>query len=215
MRRAASRRSRQCWGEVEPSGGTASPWVASRRCRTCPYLRPHYVQRREGYLGERTAWNADLDVYGFPRGRTLRIVRRELVAQDVEAWSALIRLPWGGRGGARAGRVRPPRFLIAGGQRAGPGASRAGGGNDGRQSVGRLVFHGVTVGVVRDQPVQPSRDLLAGELFSTSADSHDVHSIAWKRWLLGNSHGVSACVRCIIFPLPSISHIYNIHFFSV
>jgi serine/threonine protein kinase/O-acetyl-ADP-ribose deacetylase (regulator of RNase III) len=171
--------------QLRPGAAASSPWDASDDVELAPFLA-RYRARREGYLSERRAWNADLDVYVFPRGQVLRIVLGDLVAQRVDAivssdtsavwmnWgvSAAIRAAAGdavAEEAARQAPVRPGRALVTSG-----GALPA-----------RLVFHGVTVGVVKEQWVRPSRDLIAEIMASCfyHADSHDVRSIAFP--LLG------------------------------
>jgi O-acetyl-ADP-ribose deacetylase (regulator of RNase III)/tRNA A-37 threonylcarbamoyl transferase component Bud32 len=163
----------------------SSPWTASDDIELTAYLA-RYRTRREGYLAERRAWNADLDVYTFPHGRTLRITRGDLVAQRVDAVvssdTCHLRMEWGvsaaihnaagkavGDEAMRQAPVRPGRALVT----------------SGGKLPARLVFHGVTVGLVNDQVVRPSRDLIAEIMASCfyHADSHDVRSIAFP--LLG------------------------------
>ena len=69
--------------QLQPSSGASSPWAASDDPELTVYLA-RYRSRREAYLQEKTAWNAELDVYTFPRGQTLRIVRGDIVAQPVQ-----------------------------------------------------------------------------------------------------------------------------------
>src|SRR5581483_4142750 len=69
---------------LQPSTAAASPWAASDDAELADYLA-RYQQRRGHYLGERGVWNADLDVYHFPRGQRLKVVRGDIVAQRVEA----------------------------------------------------------------------------------------------------------------------------------
>jgi serine/threonine protein kinase/O-acetyl-ADP-ribose deacetylase (regulator of RNase III) len=178
-----------CFAEVleqlRPRPAPSSPWAASDDLELATYLT-RYRACREGYLAERQAWNVDLDVYPFPRGQTLRIMRGDIVAQRVDAvvssansemgmgWgvSAAIRDAAGESVAEEASRlapVRPGRVLVT---------------SAGRLPA-RLVFHGVMVGYVEGQVVRPSRDLIAEVMASCfyHADSHDVRSIAFP--LLG------------------------------
>jgi serine/threonine protein kinase len=168
-----------------PGFDSSSPWTASDDAELAAYLA-RYRTRRESYLAERRAWDADLDVYTFPHGQTLRITRGDIVAQRVEAVvssdTSFLRMEWGVSAAIRdaAGEavaeeamrqapVRPGRALVT----------------SGGKLAARLVFHGVTVGYVKDQVVHPSRDLIAEIMASCfyHADSHDVRSIAFP--LLG------------------------------
>jgi O-acetyl-ADP-ribose deacetylase (regulator of RNase III) len=171
--------------QLQPSTTASSPWSISDDLELLQYMA-RYQSRKDSYLNEPRAWNVDLDVYSFPRGQVLRILRGNIVEQQVEAivscdtcylemnWgvSAAIRSA-GGEAIAREARrknpVRPGRILV----------TSAG------NLPARLVFHAVTVGVVQDQVVCPSRDLIT-EIMTACfyhADSHDVHSIAFP--LLG------------------------------
>jgi serine/threonine protein kinase len=171
--------------QLQPSAGVSSPWTVSDDVELADYLA-RYQSRRESYLAERRAWNKDLDVYHFPRGQVLRISSGDLVEQRVDAlvssdtddlvmnWgvAAAIRAAAGEGVAAEARRktpVRPGRAVVTSG---------------GKLPV-RLIFHGVTVGLVNDRLVRPSRDLIAEIMASCfyHADSHDVHSIAFP--LLG------------------------------
>jgi O-acetyl-ADP-ribose deacetylase (regulator of RNase III) len=170
--------------QLQPSTAT-SPWTVSDDAELADYLA-RYQSRRVSYLNERQLRNVDLDVYRFPRGQILKIVRGDIVEQRVDALvssdtselgmdygvSAAIRVAGGEEMAQEAMRqapVRPGRALVTSG---------------GKLPV-RLVFHGVTVGVVKDQVVFPSRDLIAEIMASCfyHADSHDVRSIAFP--LLG------------------------------
>ena len=170
---------------LRPSFSVSSPWTASDDTELTAYLA-RYEMRKASYLAERRAWNVDLDVYTFPRGQTLRIMHGDIVAQRVDAVvssdacylmmrsgvSAAIRGAAGEAVAVEAMRqapVRPGRALVT----------------SGGKLEARLVFHGVTVGVVKDQVVRPSRDLIAEIMASCfyHADSHDVRSIAFP--LLG------------------------------
>jgi eukaryotic-like serine/threonine-protein kinase len=170
---------------LRPAAGAPSPWVVSDDAELAVYLA-RYQTRRDAYLSERQKWNEDLDVYTFPRGQVLRIMRGDLVAQRVDALvtsdTGLLEMNFGvalaihqAAGSAIMGPirhltpVRPGRALVtpAGNLRT------------------RLIFHGVTVGYIDGVLVRPSRDLIA-EIMSSCfyhADSHEVESIAFP--LLG------------------------------
>jgi O-acetyl-ADP-ribose deacetylase (regulator of RNase III) len=170
---------------LRPGLDVSSPWTASDDADLSAYLA-RYRTHRESYLAERQAWNTDIDVYTFPRGQILRIMRGDIVAQRVDAVvscdTCYLKMRWGVSAAIRyaAGEavameavrqapVRPGRALVT----------------SGGKLHARLIFHGVTVGLVRDQVVRPSRDLLAEIMASCfyHADSHDVTSIAFP--LLG------------------------------
>jgi serine/threonine protein kinase len=177
--------------QLRPGFDVSSPWTASDDPELTAYLM-RYRTRKESYLTEgkerprRQSWNVDLDVYTFPHGQTLRITRGDIVAQRVDAVvssdTSNLRMEWGvsaaihraagevvAEEAMRQVPVRPGRALVTSG---------------GKLSA-RLVFHGVTVGVVKNQLVCPSRDLIAEIMASCfyHADSHDVRSIAFP--LLG------------------------------
>ncbi len=182
--------------QLQPSSGASSPWAASDDPELTVYLA-RYRSRREAYLQEKTAWNAELDVYTFPRGQTLRIVRGDIVAQPVQVivssdnWyltmeygvSAAIRRGRGRhrRGGRMPGPVRPGRAAVT----------------SGGKLQARLVFHGVTVGFVQDEIIRPSRDLIAQIMASCfyHADSHEVQSIAFP--LIGTGVQRFPCDVCL------------------
>jgi O-acetyl-ADP-ribose deacetylase (regulator of RNase III)/predicted Ser/Thr protein kinase len=163
----------------------SSPWTSSDDGELEAYLA-RYRARRASYLAEQRAWDADLDVYTFPNGQALRVRRGDLVAQRVDAVvssdTCYLRMEWGvsaalrqaageavAREALRQAPVRPGRAVVTSG-----GILPA-----------RLIFHGVTVGIVKDELVRPSRDLIAEIMASCfyHADSHDVRSIAFP--LLG------------------------------
>jgi O-acetyl-ADP-ribose deacetylase (regulator of RNase III) len=171
--------------QLQPRSDVPSPWASSDDAELSSYLT-RYHARKEAYLGERRLWNADLDVYTFPQGRNLRIVRGDIVAQRVDALvssdTSFLRMEWGvseairvaagevvAQEAARQVPVRPGRALVT---------------SAGRLPA-RLLFHGITVGYVKDQVVRPSRDLITEIMASCfyHADSHDVSSIAFP--LLG------------------------------
>ncbi len=165
-------------------GADASPWAASDDAELAAWMA-RYAAHRDAYLGG-GAWDEGVGVYRFPRGQTLRVVRGDIVVQPVEALvssdTAHLSMDWGVSLAIRraageavaweAGRqapVRPGRAAVTSG-----GALPA-----------RLIFHGVTVGMVKERVVRPSRDLIAEIVASCiyHADSHDVRSIAFP--LLG------------------------------
>jgi serine/threonine protein kinase len=170
---------------LQPAAAASSPWTPSDDAELAPYLA-RYRARRAAYLADRTTWNADLDLYTFPRGQVLRIVRGDIVAQKVDAvvssnTSALL-MDWGVSEAIRnaAGPEIEEQARALAPVRPGRAAVTAGG-----NLAARLVFHGVTVGYVKDRIVRPSRDLIAEIMASCfyHADTHDVSSIAFP--LLG------------------------------
>jgi serine/threonine protein kinase len=145
-----------------------------------------YAAKRESYL--QRGDSRELDVFTFPAGRTLRIVRGDIVKQQVDAivsssddylsMNAGVAHAIGVAGGPflleyaeRLAPVRPGRAVV----------TSAGCGN----LLCRFVIHAVTVGIHENAWVFPSRDLIA-ELVASSfyqADCHKVFSIAFP--LLG------------------------------
>ena len=166
---------------LQPTTTVASPWAASDDAELADYLA-RYQRRREAYMAERTAWNADLDVYHFPRGQKLKLVRGDIVAQRVEAVvssdTCHLEMNYGVSHAIRraAGEAVATEALRQAPVRPGRAAVTSGG------NLGaRLVFHGVTVGLIGGALVRPSRDLLAEILASCfyHADTHEVKSIAF------------------------------------
>jgi serine/threonine protein kinase len=170
---------------LEPTAQVTSPWAISDDTALMPYLE-RYRTRRASYLNGQQGWNVDLDSYTFPRGQGLRLIRGDIVAQQVDALvssdtcylymeigvSAAIRQAAGAIVATEARRQAPVR----------PGRAAVTSAGD---LPARLVFHAVTVGIVNEEIVRPSRDLIA-ELVASCfyhADSHDVRSIAFP--LLG------------------------------
>jgi serine/threonine protein kinase len=172
-------------GHLQPTTPAFSPWAASEDAELARYLR-RYRERREAYLSERRLWNKELDFYTFPRGQVLRILRGDIVAQRVDTLvssdTSSLRMEWGvsaairGAAGPEVAQqarhqapVRPGRAAV----------TLAG------NLPARLVFHGVTVGIVQDVVVTPSRDLIAEIMASCfyHADTYNVRSIAFP--LLG------------------------------
>jgi serine/threonine protein kinase len=170
---------------LQPSAGDTSPWVNSDDQELNKYLA-RFREKQASYLGEELRWNQDLDLYKFPRGQILRIIRGELTDQKVDALvssdtcfvtmdagvSASIYEAGGPAISEEARRLvplRPGRALV----------TCAG------QLPARFVFHGVTVGYVDGKVVRPSRDLITEIMASCfyHADSHEVRSIAFP--LLG------------------------------
>jgi serine/threonine protein kinase len=171
--------------QLQPADLATSPWLASEDADLAAYMAG-YQTRRSFYLSEREAWNQELDRYTFPRGQVLRIMRGDIVAQQVDAlvssdngWlsmdygvSQAIRRAAGPEVAAQAARlapVRPGRTVVT----------------SGGKLAARFVFHGVTMGKIEDQLVRPSRDLIAEIMASCfyHADTHGVHSLAFP--LLG------------------------------
>jgi serine/threonine protein kinase len=145
-----------------------------------------YESKREFYLNERQIWNADLDVFQFPRGQLLKILRGDIVKQQVDATvsSDDCHLTMGGGVSAAIRRAAGEAIAIEAERQAPvrPGRVIA---TSGGNLPARLVLHGVTVGFVKDELVCPSRDLITEIMASCfyHADSHDVRSIAFP--LLG------------------------------
>jgi serine/threonine protein kinase/O-acetyl-ADP-ribose deacetylase (regulator of RNase III) len=165
---------------LRPTAPPLSPWVASEDGDLAGYLAKCRA-RRDAYLSERQRWDEDLDVYTFPRGQVLRIVRGDLVAQQVDAvvTSDTCYLSMDG-GVSAAVRVAAGPALVEqanalGRIRAGRAAVTTGG-----HLPARLVLHGVTIGFIDGQIVEPSRDLITEIMASCfyHADSHEVRSIA-------------------------------------
>jgi serine/threonine protein kinase len=168
--------------QLQPAAVAPSPWMISDDHELAVYLE-RYQTRKQHYLSEQRLWNEDLDVYNFPRGQTLRIIRGDLVAQQVDVLvssdtfylamedgvSAAIRQAGGPEIMEQLVRQRPVR----------PG--RAVVTSSGSLLAPRLVFHGVTVGFVNGQLVRASRDLIAEIMASCfyHADSYEVRSIAF------------------------------------
>ena len=166
---------------MQPSAGPGSPWDFSDDPALTQYLE-RYRARRDSYLEGTRRWETELDVYHFPRGQTLRIIRGNLVRQPVEALvssdidllgmggqlSETIRLAAGPTVTQQADRlapVRPGRVAVTG----------AG------ELPARFIFHAVTAGYLQDQIIRPSRDLIV-EIMAACfyhADSHNVRSIAF------------------------------------
>ncbi|HMF11631.1 MAG TPA: serine/threonine-protein kinase, partial [Gemmataceae bacterium] len=170
---------------LQPNASSSSPWSISDDVEFAAYWVP-YQGRKEFYLQNRQAWNEDLDVYRFPRGQLLRILRGDIAKQRVDAIvnsdtcyfdmdggvSAAIRAAAGEDTAVEAklqAPARPGRAIV----------TSAG------NLPARLVFHGVTVGWIDDVVVRPSRDLIIEIMASCfyHADTHNVRSIAFP--LLG------------------------------
>jgi serine/threonine protein kinase len=118
--------------QLQPSLNELSPWTASDDAELAAYLT-RYRTRRADYLSERRAWKKDLDLYTFPRGQVVRIMRGDIVAQQVDALVSSdtcdLRMGGGGVCGHPCrGRVRSCR----GGHAPGPGAPWPGSGYFGR-----------------------------------------------------------------------------------
>jgi serine/threonine protein kinase len=166
---------------LQPAPAASSPWVISDDSELDAFQQ-RYRARRAYYLSEQRLWNEDLDVYTFPRGQTLRIMRGDLVAQRVDVLvnsdtcflemnygvSAAIRRVGGPEVAAQLARQRPVR----------PGRAVV---TSAGNLPARLVFHGVTVGFVEGQLVRASRDLISEIITSCfyHADSYEVASMAF------------------------------------
>jgi O-acetyl-ADP-ribose deacetylase (regulator of RNase III) len=132
------------------------------------------------------------DVYEFPGGRSLLVVRGNIVDQKVDAIvnsvAGFLAMDVGVSHAIRSGAgpgiyeelskyapVRPGRVIVTSG-----GALKA-----------RFVFHGVTIGLFRNEILVPSRDLISEIMTSCfyHADTLDVRTIAFP--LLGT--GAAGC----------------------
>jgi O-acetyl-ADP-ribose deacetylase (regulator of RNase III) len=171
----------------------ASPWAMSEDPSLTNYLAT-YRERRASYLSG-PPQSGELDLYEFPRGRVLRILRGNIAEQRVDVvvspyvWfsprdgaTATIHQTAGDAIAQEARRfapVRPGRVIVT---------------SAGRLSA-RFVFHGVTMGLLGDDWMEPSRDLI-NEIMSSCfyhADSLIVQSIAFP--LLGSgARGLSRAV---------------------
>jgi serine/threonine protein kinase len=166
---------------LNPTISLLGPWTASEDTELVPYLA-RYRSRKVIYFGGTGARNSDLDVYAFPRGQRLRIIRGDIVSQDVDAVvssdTCHLRMEWGVSAAIRqaAGETVAVEAMQHAPIRAGRAVVTAGG-----RLTARLIFHGVTIGFVNDLLVTPSRDLISEIMTSCfyHADSHDVRSIAF------------------------------------
>jgi eukaryotic-like serine/threonine-protein kinase len=188
----------QSFGEIarqlEP--GPSSPWDVSEDRELERYLA-WYQTRRDVYLHRRGELT-EPDSYEFPRGRTLRILRGDIVTQQVDAVvssddedlmmgagvSQAIKNAAGHGYAEEAKRfvpVRLGRALVTS-----AGALPA-----------RFVFHGITLGFSRHARVCPSRDLISEIMASCfyQADSLHVQTIAFP--LLGTGVGGFSEAVCL------------------
>lgn len=193
---------------LQPTGIKTSPWDASDDPELTAYLERYRV-RRPSYLSASHGWNEDLDVYHFPRGQVLRIVRGDIVAQRVDALvssdtcelgmldgvSAALRRAGGPILSEEARRLAPAR----------PGRAVV---TSGGKLPARYVFHGVTVGFLGNQIVRPTRDLIAEIVASCfyHADTHNVRSIAFP--LLGTGAQRFPQDLCLDTMFPSIARTF-------
>jgi serine/threonine protein kinase len=159
------------------------PWLADNDPELAAIFST-YTLKRAAYLGSGDP--VELDRFVLPSGRTLRIVRGNIIDQSVDAivsssddylsMNAGVALAIGVAGGPHLRHyaemqapVRPGRAVVT---------------PAGNLSC-RFVIHAVTVGIHDDQWVFPSRDLIA-ELTTScfyQADCHKLNSIAFP--LLG------------------------------
>jgi O-acetyl-ADP-ribose deacetylase (regulator of RNase III) len=170
---------------LRPAVDASSPWTATDDAELAPYLA-RYQASRASYLSKTPVCDNDVDVFTFPNGQSLRIIRGDIVAQQVDAVvssdTCYLEMEWGvsaalrraagnavAQDARRQAPVRPGRALVT----------------TGGNLPARLVFHGVTVGMDQDRWVRPSRDLITEIMASCfyHADSHNVRSIAFP--LLG------------------------------
>jgi serine/threonine protein kinase len=167
--------------QLSPAAGSASPWAISDDRELAVYL-DRYRARRLDYLNEFRRWNEDLDVYTFPRGQTLRIVRGDLVAQRVDVLVSSdtcdLAMNYGVAGALR--KVGGPALDCELDRQRPVRAGRAAVTTAGNLRA-RFVFHGVTAGYVEGQPVRASRDLITEIMASCfyHADTYEVRSIAF------------------------------------
>jgi serine/threonine protein kinase len=178
-----------------------SPWDASGDVQLADYLA-RYQARREVYLDRRA--ELEDDRYEFPGGRVLRILRGNIVHQDVEAIvsSDDEDLTMGSSDTEVVGTAKA--ILLAGGPIIREEAQRYIPVRPGRAVVtsagtlpARFVFHGVILGASRDPSVRPSRDLISEILASCfyHADSLHVKTIAFP--LLGTGKGAFSQAVCL------------------
>jgi O-acetyl-ADP-ribose deacetylase (regulator of RNase III) len=166
---------------LQPSPGASSPWVISDDSELAEY-QVRYDARKLYYLMEDQLWNEDLDAYTFPRGQTLRIMRGDLVAQEVDALvsSDTCNLDMDGGVAAAIQRAGGPEIMnqIVTQRPARPGRAVVTSAGD---LPARFVFHGVTVGYVEGELVRASRDIIIEIMTSCfyHADSFEVRSIAF------------------------------------
>ena len=177
-------------------GALQVPWPRPPRPGRCPkippwtnYLAP--IGRGARPTSSGPPQSGELDLHEFPRGRVLRILRGNIAEQRVDVLVS----PMSASSPMRLRRTatHPP------GRRATPSPRRRGGSpwsapagsivtSAGRLSA-RFVFHGVTMGLLGDDWIEPSRDLIT-EIMSSCfyhADTLIVQSIAFP--LLGSGAG--------------------------
>ena len=173
---------------VSTTSTTISPWMTTGDDVELQTILTHYFERRSSYFNGAGRSNTQLDCFEFPNGQTIQIILGDLLAQRVEAVvssdtcdltmqagiSASIREA-AGRFAEREARlkapIRPGRVVVTS-----AGSMHA-----------RLIFHAGMIGVVDQEFVRPSRDLIA-EIVSSCfyhADTHNVRSMAFP--LLGLS----------------------------
>lgn len=173
---------------LEPRSEAAAPWEMEDDPAWAAYLEK-YKTRCPVYL-HGPAPQGECDRYQFPGGRTLRVIRGDIVEQRVDAvvssvaWALAmnygVALAIARRAGMEVAReasrfapVRPGRVVV----------TSAG------QLPARFIFHGVTMGPQGNDFIVPSRDIIAEILASCfyHADSLNVQSIAIP--LLGTGAG--------------------------
>jgi serine/threonine protein kinase len=148
-----------------------------------------YHARRPTYLERRQEWN-EPDLFTFPNGRVLKILRANLVDQQVDALvsSDDESLSMGG-GVSQA-------ILMAGGRRIREEAARYRPVRHGRAVVtsggelpARFVFHGITLQLAGGEWKTPSRDIIAEIMTSCfyHADTLSVRTMAFP--VLGTGAG--------------------------
>ncbi|MBV8266512.1 MAG: serine/threonine-protein kinase, partial [Planctomycetaceae bacterium] len=174
--------------QLRPMAGAASSWEMADDPNWTRYLEA-YKARRDSYLLGPPP-HGECDRHEFPGGRILRVVRGTITEQRVDALVssqscdlamdsgvglALLRAAGDdvAREARRFGMVRPGRVVVT---------------SAGRLAA-RFLFHGVTMGMLGDDWVLPSRDLIAEIMASCfyHADTLNVRSIAFP--LLGTGVG--------------------------
>jgi serine/threonine protein kinase len=173
---------------LQPQADTPSPWTAEDDPELNAVLA-RYAKRRDAYLAALAnpdRRDEELDVYTFPRGQNLRILRGDIVEQDVEAVvnseTSWLAMDWGVSLAIRraGGEAIPVQARLLAPVRPGRAVITTGG-----NLSARFVFHGIIAGRVEGVVVRPSRDLITEIVASCfyHADSHNVASLAFP--LLG------------------------------
>lgn len=163
-----------------------SPWnpVPDEQCRP---LLEQYRTHRSQLLDD---WGASSVTLQLPRGRTLTILRGNLVTQEV---SAIVSSDDGAltmSGGVSAAiRQRAGEQLVQDAARFVPARQGRVVVTPGGRLTAKYVFHGITIGVEQGRLQMPSRDIIAEIVDSClyHAETYSVRSIAFP--LLGSGSG--------------------------